>query len=100
MNYTVKNQEVAPDIPDIWIHESTYGKTVVNTSLFLGIGMEFNALFSLPGTGISYDVESSGDAGSDDIKGVDEYSAYGVMCERSTQEFAAKIADEFGLTPQ
>ncbi|MCH5224895.1 MAG: hypothetical protein J1D77_02805 [Muribaculaceae bacterium] len=97
VDYTVKNQEIEENVPDIWIHNSSYNNYVYSSNLFLGIALNFSAHFSLPGKNVNFEVEESGDAGNAEIKGVDNSSVYAVMCKRSTQNFATKIAQEFGL---
>ena len=100
VNYTVSTQEIAKDIPDIWTYTQTSYNLVTSSQLYLGIGMNFDADFTLPGEKIQYKVSGVGDAGSDDIRDVDPSDFYSKMCERSTQQFAEKIATEFGLKEQ
>lgn len=97
VNYTVENQEIAENVPDIWIHSSTYGGVEYTSNLFLGIGMTFDANFTLPGEKTSFHVAENGDAGDKEIHNTDSKTVYSVMCERSTKNFARKISEEFGL---
>lgn len=96
VNYTVYNQETL-GFPEVWIHTRSDELRVYSANLFLGIAMTLDADFRLPGENISYIVSGSGDAGDDEIKNVDQRQVYARMCERITQQFADKIAKEFGL---
>lgn len=100
VNYTVSTQESVKGFPDIWTYTQSNGNYVYSASLYLGIGMTFDAVFSLPGESIKYDVSGKGDAGTDELKDVDSSVVYSKMCEISTRQFAEKIANEFGLKPK
>lgn len=84
-------------IPDIWIHsnESENGEEIPVCYL-LGIGMNFDAQFSIPDSNVTYNITEKGDPGTETIKG-DFDQGYAKMCERATEKFAWKIIDEFGL---
>lgn len=99
VKYRVSNQEIYDNVPDIWIHTQTQGNyNIVRTAnLFLGITMTFDATFNLPQTNKSYNVTEIGDPGSEDIKGIGSSEVYSKMCQRSTEQFAQRIVDEFGL---
>lgn len=100
VNYTVSTQETIKGLPDIWVYSQSIGSYVYSAGLFLGIRMNFDATFSLPGESIQYNISGSGDAGSDDLNNISISVVYSKMCEISTYQFAEKIADEFGLKPQ
>lgn len=100
VDYTVLTQESMKGFPDIWTYTTSNGSYVVSASLYLGIEMDFEADFSIPGENTDYVLKGHGDAGQDDLPNVDSSVVYSKMCELSTRQFAEKIADELGLIPQ
>lgn len=99
VRYIVTTQE-DKGYPEIWIYTQTMGQysgMVTSKKFVLGIGMTFDADFTLPGTDISYVVTGVGDPGSQEIKDQTPSTVYAVMCQRCTSQFGDKIAEEFGL---
>lgn len=99
MEYTVSTQESTDGLftyPDIWVHTTRLNGSTLSTSYILGIGMSFDATFSLPGKNLTFNIEGQGDPGSEEIE-AGQFKVYNVMCERCTERFSEKIAAEFGI---
>lgn len=96
VKYIITTQESTPGIPDIWVYSETTNFTTVPKNLILGIGMKFDAEFILPETNQTFSISETGDPGSQSIDG-DPTSAYSIMCQRCTAEFASTIQEAFGL---
>jgi len=99
VDYTVSTQETGQGsyaCPDIWVHTSKLNNLTMSRSFILGIGMTFDAHFTLPDSNITYNIQGNGDAGSEDIQASPDV-AYNIMCERCTERFSEKIAAQFGI---
>ena len=97
VNYIVSNQEVGKDFPDIWTYIELNGNYIMDSALYLGIKLSFDAKFTLPGEETSFEISGKGDPGSEDINRLKPALLYSKMCERASDEFALKIISELGL---
>ncbi len=96
INYTIKNQELQAEgviFPNIW----TYSVDNVFSSYLLGIAVEFNFDFALPGSELNYSfIEHSDPSGT--ISNIDNIQeGYSRMTQMTFALFANKISNNFGL---
>lgn len=100
VDYTISTQETdygGTAVPEIWEYKSGPTYMMTPQCYLLGIGMTFDANFTIPDSDISYAVHSKGDPGSETIN-VDRSQAYEVMCRRCTERFSQTVADDLGIT--
>ncbi len=95
-NYTIKNIEdtlFETNYPEIW----AYTTNNVPQSYLLGIDVEFNANFSIPGSETVYNYSETGDPGSE-ISGISSIKdGYRRMTQACFSKFSKKMATSMGL---
>lgn len=99
VDYTISTQESyygGTAVPEIWEYKSGPSYMMTPKCYLLGIGITFDAKFTLPDSDVSYTVHSKGDPGSETIN-VDRSQAYTTMCVRCTERFSQTIADDLGI---
>lgn len=99
VNYTISSQEFENNIPHIWMfaEQSAIGYNQ-NIILFIGITMKMNAAFSIPGWKEVLDIAGSGDAGSGEIRNLQESEIYARLGGHCLKEFGDKVRNDLGLS--
>ena len=91
--YVVENQEASGNIPHIW----TYTTNNVPQAYLLGISVRFEAIFTIPGSEITYQYSEIGEPGSE-INGISDIKdGYRRMTQRCFAKFSDKMAKNLGL---
>ena len=88
------------EVPEIWVYTSTSSVGLTEKKYILGISLDYDARFTVPGSDATLDISAQGDPGSTDIKNVDKSRAYSVMCSRCTEQFIDKINSTFGINKE
>lgn len=96
-DYTITNQEEILDrfiIPDIWVYTDGHGKTL---NYLIGITIDFNAHFSIPGSVTTFDYRETGEP-SENINNVEDIEdGYRQMTRICFEKFSNKMSRNMGL---
>ena len=102
INYTIKNQELATDkyiIPDVWTYRSQdfLTKQWVTKGFILGIDVNFDTQFTIPGSDVTYNYTEVGEPGKEirDIESIQD--GYRQMTQMCFAKFSNKMSDNLGL---
>lgn len=85
------------EVPDIWVYTSTNYGVSYEKKYMLGISLDYDARFTVPGSDKGLDISAKGDPGSTEINNIDKSEVYSVMCSRCTVQFIDRINAVFGL---
>lgn len=106
LHYSVQTQSTKAgkyELPEIWYYFTTQTlpsglKINKDKSLMLGIQLDFNARFSIPGNQTEFSIHTNGDPGIEEFDNVSKDKIYNEMCSRCRQQFHDHIQTVFGLS--